>query len=130
LAELGRANLVVQPETPDYLPYYLAADVFACSSYEESSPKVVLEAMACGTPILASAVHGIPELVRPDREALLLPAGDTVAWSEGLVQLLMTPTLGRDLATQARARVATQFNASAVLPRHLALASAVAARVV
>lgn len=126
LLELGLRNLVVHPETPDYLPYYLAADVFACSSYEESSPRVVLEAMTCRTPIMASAVHGVPELVRPDCDALLLPAGDTSAWCDGLARLLAAPGMGRDLAARARARVESHFAAEAVLPRHLALAREVA----
>jgi glycosyltransferase involved in cell wall biosynthesis len=127
LAELGRDNLVVHPETTDYLPYYAAADFFACSSYEESSPRVVLEAMACRVPIIASAVQGIPELVRPDLEACLLPAGDTAAWSEGLARLLSSPEIGRNLAVQARAKVEASFSAQAVLPRHLALAAEVSA---
>jgi glycosyltransferase involved in cell wall biosynthesis len=126
LAELGRPNVTVHPETTDYLRYYLAADLFACSSYEESSPRVVLEAMACRTPIIASSVHGVPELVRADREALLLPAGDTVAWCDGLARLLSAPAIGRELAARARARVEENFAATRVLPRHLALASAVA----
>jgi glycosyltransferase involved in cell wall biosynthesis len=126
LAELRLANLTVHPETPDYLPYYLAADIFACSSYEESSPRVVLEAMACGTPIIASNVHGIPELVRPDCEALLLPAGDTAAWCDGLARLLAAPAIGGELAARARTRVEENFAAASVLPRHLALARTVA----
>jgi glycosyltransferase involved in cell wall biosynthesis len=124
LAELGRANLVVHPETTDYLRYYLAADLFACSSYEESSPRVVFEAMAIGTPIIASAVHGVPELVRDGLEACLLPPGVTVAWCDGLARLLATPAIGRELANRARARAAACFAAPAVLPRHLALAAA------
>ena len=127
LADLGRSNLVVHAETTNYLRYYLAADLFACSSYEESSPRVVLEAMACRAPIIATAVQGIPELVRPDREARLLPAGDTVAWCDGLARLLATPAIGRELALRARARAEEQFSAPLVLPRHLALAGAVAA---
>lgn len=127
LAELGRGNLLVHPETTDYLRYYLAADIFACSSYEESSPRVVFEAMALRTPILAAAVHGVPELVRADLEALLLPAGDTVAWCDGLARLLAAPAIGRELAARARARAADRLAAPAVLPRHLALAGAVAA---
>lgn len=126
LAELGRANLIVHPETTDYLRYYLAADLFACSSYEESSPRVVLEAMACRTPIIASAVHGLPELVRADREAVLLPAGDTAAWCEGLARLLAAPAIGGELAARARTRVEENFAAASVLPRHLALARTVA----
>lgn len=123
LSELALPNLIVHPETTDYLPYYAAADIFACSSYEESSPRVVLEAMALGTPIIASAVQGIPELVRADQEALLLPAGDTVAWCCGLASLLTDAELRRDLATRARSRVETVFSSEAVLPRHLALAA-------
>ncbi|MEN9403297.1 MAG: Spore coat protein, partial [Verrucomicrobiota bacterium] len=128
LAALGRPNLVVHPETTDYLRYYLAADLFACSSYEESSPRVVFEAMALRTPIIASAVHGVPELVRPDLEALLLPAGDTVAWCDGLARLLATPAIGRELAARARARAENGFDLPAVMPRHLGLVAKTAGR--
>jgi glycosyltransferase involved in cell wall biosynthesis len=123
---LGRSNLEVHPETTDYLDYYQAADVFACSSYEESSPRVVLEAMALNAPILASAVHGIPELVRSGSEALLVPPGDTAAWAEALGKMLISPAVGRDLAARARARVVSEFEAAAVLPRHLALIADIA----
>jgi len=129
LAGLGRANLVVHAETTDYLDYYQAADVFACSSYEESTPRVVLEAMAMGTPILASEVHGIPDLVRGDREAVLVPAGDTSAWCEALARLLTQPAHSQKLAACARARVVEHFEAAAVLPRHLALIAEVASAV-
>lgn len=127
LTDLGRANLIVHPETTDYLRYYLAADLFACSSYEESSPRVVFEAMALGSPMLASAVQGVPELARDGLEAVLLPAGDTVAWCEGLARLLAAPGIGRELAARARARAENVFSAPAVLPRHLALAAHVTA---
>jgi glycosyltransferase involved in cell wall biosynthesis len=118
----------VHPETTDYLRYYLAADLFTCSSYEESSPRVVLEAMALETPVLASAVHGVPELARDGLDATLLPAGDTAAWSEGLAHLLASPAVGRKLAAGARARVEANFSAGVVLPLHLALAARTATR--
>ena len=127
LKEIGRDNLIVHPETTDYLRYYLTADIFACSSYEESSPRVVLEAMACRVPIIASAVQGVPELVRADLEARLLPAGDTAAWCEALAAMLAAPEIGHELTARARARVEERFSAGQVLPRHLALAVAVAA---
>lgn len=127
LTELGRDNLVVHPETTDYLRYYLAADLFVCSSYEESSPRVVLEAMACRVPIIASAVHGVPELVRDGLEALLLPPGDTAAWCDGLARLLAAPGIGRELAARARARVEDRFSATVIVPQHVALLCAVSA---
>lgn len=128
LRGLACRNIEVHPETTDYLDYYQAADLFACSSYEESSPRVVLEAMALGTPILASTVHGVPELVRPDLEAVLVHPGDTAAWCEAMSRLLTSPAIGRDLAARARARVVAEFEAGAALPRHLALLGQVAAQ--
>ncbi|MBX3749985.1 MAG: glycosyltransferase family 4 protein [Opitutaceae bacterium] len=127
LADLALPNLAVHRETPDFLGYYAAADLTVCSSYEESSPRVVLEAMACGTPLLASAITGISELARPGLEATLVPPGDTAAWAEGLARLLLSPPIGRELARAARQRVTTLFGADVVLPAHSALAAAVAA---
>lgn len=127
LGQLNRANLKVHPETADYLPYYAAADLFVCSSFEESSPRVILETMACSTPILSSGVQGVPELVRPDLEATLVPPGDTVALCEAMARLLLSPAIGRSLAARARARVLSQFEAGILLPRHAVLAAEVAA---
>lgn len=126
LGEFDRPNLIAHAETTDYLRYYLAADVFACSSYEESSPRVIFEAMACRVPIIASDVHGIPELVRPDLEASLVPAGDTAAWCDALARRLAAPGVGAELAARARARVESTYRASAILPRHRALLAEVA----
>ncbi len=127
LAHLGRPNLVVHPATADYFPYYAAADLFVCSTYEESSPRVILEAMACGVPILSSGVHGVPEQARADLEATLIPPGDTVALCEGMAKLLLAPEIGRTLAARARARVVAEFSAEILLPRHAALAASIAA---
>lgn len=128
VAAIDRPNIALHPETADYFDYYHAADIFACSSYEESSPRVVLEAMAFGAPILASAVQGIPELARDGLEARLVPAGDTAAWCEALAGLLAEPSVGRDLAARARACAVKEFEASVVLPRHAALLAQVAGR--
>ncbi|MEO6994167.1 MAG: glycosyltransferase family 4 protein [Lacunisphaera sp.] len=127
LSQLNRANLIVHQETADYFPYYAAADLFVCSSYEESSPRVILETMACNIPILSSNVQGVPELVRADLEATLIPPGDTVALCEAMAQLLLSPEIGRSLAARARARVVAEFESAVLLPRHAALAIATAA---
>ena len=127
LVNLALPNLTVHPETPDFLGYYAAADVSACSSYEESSPRVVFEAMACGTPLLASDIPGISETARDGIEAMLVPPGHTTAWTDALARLLNDPAGGRELAGRARARIESHFAAPLVLPRHTALACAVAA---
>ena len=126
LAQVNRPNIEVHPATGDYFPYYAAADLFVCSTYEESSPRVILETMACGVPILSSGVHGVTEQVRPDLEATLVPPGDTAALAEAMAKLLLTPAIGRELASRARARVVAEFDAAVLLPRHAALAAEVA----
>ncbi len=127
LAGLALPNLVVHPETPDFLGYYAAADLAVCSSLEESSPRVVLEAMACGTPLLASAIPGISEMARDGTEAALVAPGHTTEWAGALARVLNNLDEARARAQRARARVETGFAAAIVLPRHLALARAVAA---
>ena len=121
LTGLKRPNLRIIPETGEVYPYYGAADLFACSSYEESFPRVILEAMGFGLPIVSTDVHGIPEMVRPDHEALLVPPGDSAALAGALQRLLGSPATGQALAQRARARVAAEFASQVILPRHLAL---------
>jgi glycosyltransferase involved in cell wall biosynthesis len=127
LAGLALPNLVVHPETPDFLGYYAAADLTVCSSLEESSPRVVLEAMACGTPLLASDIPGISEMARDGVEAALVEPGHTTAWADALARVLSDLPAARERARQARARVESHFAAGVVLPAHLTLARAVAA---
>jgi glycosyltransferase involved in cell wall biosynthesis len=126
LAHLQLARLEVHPATADYFPYFGAADLFVCSTYEESSPRVILEAMAFQTPILSSGVHGVPEQVTDGLEASLVPPGDTVALCDAMARMLACPEIGHDLAARARARVLREFEAAILLPRHAALAAAVA----
>jgi teichuronic acid biosynthesis glycosyltransferase TuaC len=53
--------------------WYSAADVFCLASFREGWPNVLLEALACGTPIVATAVGGIPEIIRTDDLGLISP---------------------------------------------------------
>ena len=74
-----------QPQTE--LPaWYAAADVFCLASEREGCPNVVLEALACGAPVVAANVGGISELVTDERLGLLVP--ELQANAEGLAQRL------------------------------------------
>lgn len=72
--------------------YYSAADILVLASSREGSPNVILESMACGTPVVATAVGGIPELVSVpragrltnDRTATQLVASVRALWDEGI----------------------------------------------
>lgn len=127
VAQLGRTNLRVIRETPEPARYFGAADLFVCSSYEESFPRVVMEAMVAGVPIVSTDVHGIPEIARPGQESLLVPPGDAPALADAMLALLRDPARAQQLAASARDRVAAEFDCARLLPRHAALAAAVSA---
>ncbi|MEZ5414549.1 MAG: glycosyltransferase family 4 protein [Opitutaceae bacterium] len=127
LAQINRPNIEVHPATADYLRYYAAADLFVCSTYEESSPRVILETMAMGTPILSSGVQGVPEQVTDGVEAVLVAPGDTLALCDAMARLLQSAALRHQLAAAARARVVREFDSRILLPRHAALAAETAA---
>jgi glycosyltransferase involved in cell wall biosynthesis len=73
-------------------------------------PTVLLEAMALGTPVIATDVTGIPELVRDGETGLCVPEGDPEALAEGLARLLGAHALREDLATRARAVIEREFD--------------------
>lgn len=72
----------------DMAPRYREADLFAFPSYEEGMPNVVLEAMACGLPVVASDIPGVRGLVRDGENGLLVPPADAGAFSNALAGLL------------------------------------------
>ncbi len=124
---LGHANLILIPETGGAYDFLNAADLFVCTSYEESFPRVVAEAMAFGLPIVASAVHGIPGMVQNEVEAILVPPGDTEALLTGLVRFLGAQEEARRWGQRARVRVERDFRTEVVLPLHSNLVSGLAA---
>jgi teichuronic acid biosynthesis glycosyltransferase TuaC len=67
---------------------YAAADVLALASLREGWPNVVLEAIACGTPVVAAAVGGVPEILRHDSPARLVVERSPEAWSNALRTML------------------------------------------
>jgi glycosyltransferase involved in cell wall biosynthesis len=72
-------------------------------SWREGFPKVVGEAMACGTPVLASHVGGVGELVVEGQTGWLIPPGDDGALAAGLVFVLAHPHVVACMRPQARA---------------------------
>ena len=71
----------------------------------ESVPKILLEGMARGLPIVATRVGGIPEVARDGREALLVPTRDPPALARGIRRVLDDPALAASLVEGGSARV-------------------------
>lgn len=105
-AELGLQDMVIflGKRSQSSLPYYYsAADVLIMPSYYESFGMVALEAMACGTPVVASQVGGLAFLIQDGITGFVVPGGDHLALSDRLTQLLSQPDLRRRLGEQAAA---------------------------
>jgi glycosyltransferase involved in cell wall biosynthesis len=101
----------------EFLPYrklltecYQAADVYLHAARADTFPTTVLEALACGTPVVATAVGGIPEQIIEGETGFLLPAGDAAALAERLTQLAQSPALVRAMGSAARRDAACRFS--------------------
>jgi len=99
----------------------LAADVFVQPSRSEGLPLSILEAMAAGLPVVATAVGGIPEAVVAGETGALVPPADPAALAEALRSLLERPDRGLTLGCAGRARVTGEFSVAAMVDRYRAL---------
>src|SRR5664279_86754 len=104
LQELGLGDRVLLVgQQRDVRPYYAIADILVLPSHSEGSPNVLLEAMAAGVPIVATAVGGTVELVCDEKTALLVPSRDPKALSQAMGRLLQDRALADRLAAAAQA---------------------------
>src|SRR5207247_1343444 len=89
---------------------YSHAAVFCCPSVYEPFGIINLEAMACETPVVASAVGGILEVVVDGETGILVPPADPAALAAALTRVLDDPALGRRMGQAGRKRVEAQFS--------------------
>jgi glycosyltransferase involved in cell wall biosynthesis len=103
------------------------SDVFVLPSRTEGHPKILLEAMACGRPCVASAVGGNRAIVADGETGLLFPPGDAGALADRVERLLRDQQLAASLGARARAEIAARYDLGILVAREIALLRAVAA---
>jgi len=92
-------------------PFMQAADCFVCPSiWGEAAGLVNLEALACGLPVIASAVGGIPEIIDEGKTGFLFPAGDHSALTERITRLPTVPMLSHVMGERARSTAVDCFS--------------------
>ena len=95
----------------DVLPlYYTAADVCVIPSHYEPFGLVAIEAMACGTPVVASAVGGLKFTIAPEETGLLVPPQDVEGFAHAIDRILSDELWARKLRRQAPLRVQQNFS--------------------
>jgi glycosyltransferase involved in cell wall biosynthesis len=111
---LSGPRVILAGERADVLGLLPAFDVFALPSRYEGLPTVVVEAMICGVPVVATAVNAVPDLVVPGETGLLVPPGRPGQLATAIRYLLDSPELADRMAAAARARLGDQYGEAAL----------------
>jgi glycogen synthase len=106
---------------PEVVQLYSHAAVFVCPSIYEPFGLINLEAMACGTPVVASRVGGIPEVVVDGETGRLVEPGNAGALADALRQALADPAGARRMGEAGRRRVEAHFSWDRIADRTLAI---------
>jgi L-malate glycosyltransferase len=112
-------HVVLAGFRPDVLSLHKAFDIFVMSSVTEGLGTSLLDAMACGKPVVASRTGGIPEVVEDGVTGCLVPPRDHTAMAEAIVKLLADKNLRERMGAAGLARVREQFTAERMVEKTL-----------
>jgi colanic acid/amylovoran biosynthesis glycosyltransferase len=121
-------ELVGPAEHGEVLRWWQRASAAVLTSEYEGMPVCLMEAAACGVPVVATAVGGVPELIEDGVTGLLAPAGDAAAVAERLECLLVDPVLAARLGAEARKRAEQELSVSRQVDRLLGVWNGVLAQ--
>lgn len=127
--ELGVRDRVkflgVRSDVPQVLQ---ASDIFALTSVSEAASLTLLEAMACGLPVVVTDVGGNPELARQGIDGFLVPRGDSRSCAQALLRLVDDPELRNRLGQNGRQRVEDRFTLAKTIQEYSRLYHVLAGR--
>lgn len=118
-AELRMVGHVGAPA--NLVPWYQAADIYVHPARADTFPTTVLEAMACGLPVVASAVGGIPEQVHAHVTGELVVPGNPAALARAISDVLADGERRAQMAAAARARAEARYDAAMMVDAYLAV---------
>ncbi len=100
---------------------YSAADLFLFPSRADNAPLVVLESLACGTPVASFDIGGLAELVRPGQTGTLAPPANAAALAADIVALVQDPDRLTAMRPHCRTLVEVEHPAELAAARHVEL---------
>jgi len=112
---ITHANIHWIGHKEDVALWYRAGDVAVMPSYSEPFGLVAVEAMACGVPLVASAVDGLVEVVENERSGLLVPPGDAPALADAMVKVLSDADLRGRMVHGGLERYSRHFTTEAMV---------------
>jgi glycosyltransferase involved in cell wall biosynthesis len=114
MASLGPVCVMAGERTPEEVAGYLqAADFLVHPSHSEGMPQVVLEAMSCGLPVVATSVGGIPEAVIDGDNGLLVPPQDAQALCKALKRMITDQSFREQAGQRSLSVIAERFDGEA-----------------
>jgi len=117
LALETRVTFIDHLSQAELASYMMRGRVFVLPTYAEGLPKVVVEAMLCGTPVIASAVDGIPEIIEHGKTGYLVPPGDVAALFDALHVAFSEASID-DIGARARDVAKTYFSPTAYVRQY------------
>jgi len=101
--------------------YLRAADLFVLPSLQEGMPNTLLEAMACGLPVVATRIGGVVDIVRDGENGLLVGPGDPAGMSVAIGRLLQDPVLAQRISSSALETIKDSYRLDSIVLRYIDL---------
>lgn len=115
-------------DTEDLVRYYQAADLLLHAAHGENFPLCILESLACGTPVVATAVGGIPEQIVPGETGFLTPEDDAAEMAKAALTIIENPRLAQEMSHRGIEQAHSKFSLTGHVAAYLSWFEEVRAR--
>jgi len=122
ISRIGKIDVMFMPYSHDsriVAQYFQSADVYIHASRADTFPTVILESLACGTPVVATAVGGIPEQIRHGETGFLTISGDAQELANRVIQLLKESSLRKKFSVNAERDAVKRFGHKRMVDEYL-----------